>query len=140
MTGKTVKKEEQNVATQVQKFVADSIMFYQKCKKPDYTEYMKILQACIMGFFIMGAIGYFIKLVFIPINNIILSWTTEQNSYHLIVKKGQKLSNNCYADLIYFKFHRMPSVGQFISNFVHHAVKHGVTLYQLRKFDIFNSI
>ena len=74
MTNKQLKKEEQNVATQVQKFVADSIMFYQKCKKPDYTEYMKILQACIMGFFIMGAIGYFIKLVFIPINNIILSW------------------------------------------------------------------
>ena len=82
MTGKQVKKEEQNVATQVQKFIADSIMFYQKCKKPDYTEYMKILQACIMGFFIMGAIGYFIKLVFIPINNIILSWATlEQKTY-----------------------------------------------------------
>ena len=48
-------------------------MFYQKCKKPDYTEYMKILQACIIGFMVMGAIGYFIKLVFIPINNIILS-------------------------------------------------------------------
>ena len=100
MTGKQVKKEEQNVATQVQKFIADSIMFYQKCKKPDYTEYMKILQACIMGFFIMGAIGYFIKLVFIPINNIILSWTTEQNFYPLIDKNGQKLSNNYYGDLI----------------------------------------
>ena len=118
MTGKQVKKEEQNVATQVQKFIADSIMFYQKCKKPDYTEYMKILQACIMGFFIMGAIGYFIKLVFIPINNIILSWTTEQTTYLLIVKNGQKLSNNCYGDLIYLKFHHMPSSRQLILTYI----------------------
>ena len=73
MTNKQIKKEEQNVATQVQKFIGDSIMFYQKCKKPDYQEYMKILQACVMGFFIMGLIGYGVKLVFIPINNIILS-------------------------------------------------------------------
>ena len=61
------------MAKQVQDFVKNSVIFYQKCKKPDKAEYMKILQACIMGFFIMGMIGYFIKLVFIPINNIILS-------------------------------------------------------------------
>ena len=61
------------MATQAKRFIADSVDFYQKCKKPDYAEYMKILQACVMGFFIMGLIGYFIKLVFIPINNIILS-------------------------------------------------------------------
>ena len=67
-------KEQLNLAQQVKKFVMQCVDFYIKCKKPDYTEYMKILQACIMGFFIMGAIGYFIKLVFIPINNIILSW------------------------------------------------------------------
>jgi protein transport protein SEC61 subunit gamma and related proteins len=35
-------------------------------------EYMKILQACAMGFVVIGFIGYIIKLVFIPINNIIL--------------------------------------------------------------------
>jgi protein transport protein SEC61 subunit gamma-like protein len=35
-------------------------------------EYMKILQACAMGFIVIGFIGYIIKLVFIPINNIIL--------------------------------------------------------------------
>jgi len=33
---------------------------------------MKILQACVIGFLVMGFIGYFVKLVFIPINNIIL--------------------------------------------------------------------
>ena len=67
------KKEPENVATQMTSFVKDSVNFYQKCKKPDYQEYMKILQAFMMGFVVMGVIGYFIKLVFIPINNIILS-------------------------------------------------------------------
>ena len=67
------KKEQPSTAQQVEEFVKNSIIFYQKCKKPDKAEYMQILQACIMGFFIMGIIGYMIKLVFIPINNIILS-------------------------------------------------------------------
>ena len=66
-------KEQENVATQINQFIKDSANFYQKCKKPDYTEYMKILQACVMGFAVMGVIGYLVKLVFIPINNIILS-------------------------------------------------------------------
>ena len=65
--------EQPGMADQAKKLMANSIDFFQKCKKPDYAEYMKILQACIMGFFIMGLIGYFVKLVFIPINNIILS-------------------------------------------------------------------
>ena len=67
------KKEPENVANQITALVKDSVNFYQKCKKPDYQEYMKILQAFMMGFVVMGVIGYFIKLVFIPINNIILS-------------------------------------------------------------------
>ena len=67
------KEEEQNVVQQFVKFVKSCAMFYEKCHKPDRAEYMKILQACTMGFFIMGLIGYMIKLVFIPINNIILS-------------------------------------------------------------------
>ena len=67
------KKENDNVAAQINALIKDSINFYQKCKKPDYNEYMKILQACIMGFAVMGVIGYLVKLVFIPINNIILS-------------------------------------------------------------------
>jgi protein transport protein SEC61 subunit gamma-like protein len=34
---------------------------------------MQIMYACFMGFVVMGFIGYAVKLVFIPINNIILS-------------------------------------------------------------------
>ena len=71
--GKPRKEEQPNTAQQVQDFVKNSVIFYEKCKKPNKQEYLQILQACIMGFFIMGLIGYMIKLVFIPINNIILS-------------------------------------------------------------------
>ena len=35
-------------------------------------EYFKMLKACLIGLAVMGVIGYVIKLVFIPINNIIL--------------------------------------------------------------------
>ena len=88
MTKQKQQTQEPNIADQAKRFVADSIMFYQKCKKPDYTEYMKILQACIIGFLIMGAIGYFIKLVFIPINNIILSWAGAVWSIYLLGEKA----------------------------------------------------
>ena len=36
-------------------------------------EFMKIAQSCALGFAVMGVVGYVIKLVFIPINNIILT-------------------------------------------------------------------
>ena len=36
------------------------------------TEFSKIAQATSVGFAIMGFIGFFVKLMFIPINNIIV--------------------------------------------------------------------
>ena len=80
------KKEQPTVYQQIQAFVKDSYIFIEKCKKPDKAEYMKILQACVIGFLIMGAIGYFIKLVFIPINNIILSWACDTNALLKVFK------------------------------------------------------
>ena len=40
--------------------------------KPDARQFKKIAMACAIGFAIMGFIGYMVKLVFIPINNIIV--------------------------------------------------------------------
>lgn len=57
----------------MKEFARDSQNFWVKCKKPTRQEYLKILYACLMGFIVMGFIGYLVKLVFIPINNIILS-------------------------------------------------------------------
>jgi protein transport protein SEC61 subunit gamma-like protein len=53
-------------------FVKESIQLLHRCSKPDRREFMKISQAVAMGFFLMGFIGFFVKLLHIPINNIIV--------------------------------------------------------------------
>ncbi|CAD7975858.1 unnamed protein product [Amoebophrya sp. A25] len=53
-------------------FIQDSKRLLQRCTKPDAREFKKIAFACSIGFAIMGFIGYIVKLVFIPINNIIV--------------------------------------------------------------------
>merc|ERR1711862_1020266 len=53
-------------------FGVDSRRLVQRCTKPDAKEFKKIAVACGIGFCIMGSIGYTVKLVFIPINNIIV--------------------------------------------------------------------
>ena len=76
MAGQGVKRGEQKQNSMVEdlnQFMKDSQNFYNKCTRPDRAEYTKILQASFMGIIVMGFIGYIIKLVFIPINNIILS-------------------------------------------------------------------
>lgn len=55
------------------KFAKDSIHLLRKCTKPDWKEFQKIVIATAIGFCIMGFIGYFVKLIHIPINNIIVS-------------------------------------------------------------------
>lgn len=53
-------------------FVKNSRMLIRKCQKPNYNEFNNIAFTTFMGFIIMGFIGFFIKLIFIPINNVIL--------------------------------------------------------------------
>nr|ABV22148.1 Sec61-gamma subunit of protein translocation complex [Perkinsus chesapeaki] len=60
------------VNTGLREFAIDSRRLIQKCEKPDAKEFKKMASACFIGFCIMGFIGYTIKLVFIPINNIIM--------------------------------------------------------------------
>jgi protein transport protein SEC61 subunit gamma-like protein len=55
-----------------QKFFTDSANILRRCTKPDGKEYTKICQTVFVGFLIMGFLGYFIKLIHIPINNIIV--------------------------------------------------------------------
>jgi protein transport protein SEC61 subunit gamma-like protein len=55
-----------------QKFITDSVHLLRRCTKPDSKEYVKICQTVFIGFLVMGFLGYFIKLVHIPINNIIV--------------------------------------------------------------------
>ena len=56
-------------------FVKDSVQLVKRCTKPDRKEFQKIAMATAIGFAIMGFIGFigfFVKLIHIPINNIIV--------------------------------------------------------------------
>lgn len=53
-------------------FAKDSIRLIKRCTKPDRREFTKIAIATAIGFCIMGFIGFFVKLIHIPINNIIV--------------------------------------------------------------------
>ena len=56
----------------LQQFAKDSIHPVKKCTKPDRKEFTAIARATGIGFLIMGFIGFFVKLVHIPINNILV--------------------------------------------------------------------
>lgn len=66
-------KEIKQGVDSLKKFTEESENFLRACEKPDVNEFKKIATSCAIGFAIMGGIGYVVKLLFIPINNIILS-------------------------------------------------------------------
>jgi len=53
-------------------FAKQSKMLINVCSKPDRKEFQQIAIATSVGFLIMGFIGFFVKLVHIPINQIIV--------------------------------------------------------------------
>ncbi|XP_021540918.1 protein transport protein Sec61 subunit gamma-like [Neomonachus schauinslandi] len=53
-------------------FVKDSIRVVKRCTKPDRKECQKMAMATALGFAILGFIGFFVKLILIPLNNIIV--------------------------------------------------------------------
>ncbi|CAO1634054.1 unnamed protein product [Parajaminaea phylloscopi] len=55
-----------------QSFVREGTQFMNRCTKPSRKEYIQICRMVGMGFVVMGFIGYFVKLIHIPINNILV--------------------------------------------------------------------
>ncbi|KAF9654214.1 protein translocase SEC6 [Thelephora ganbajun] len=55
-----------------QQFIRDGNQFLTRCTKPTQKEYLHICRAVAIGFAVMGFIGYFVKLIHIPINNILV--------------------------------------------------------------------
>ena len=53
------------------KFMRNSIDLVRKCTKPDLQEFKKLAIATSIGFLTMGFVGFFIRLIHIPINNIL---------------------------------------------------------------------
>jgi protein transport protein SEC61 subunit gamma and related proteins len=60
------------IITPLTEFVRDSRHLIQKCTKPDTDEFARVARATGIGFLIMGFIGFFVKIVHIPINQIIV--------------------------------------------------------------------
>jgi len=56
----------------LKEFAVNSKRLLAKCTKPDRKEFIKTATATAVGFGIMGFIGFFVKLIHIPINNIIV--------------------------------------------------------------------
>ena len=56
----------------LKQFAKDSMHLVKKCTKPDRKEFAAIARATGVGFLIMGFIGFFVKLIHIPINNILV--------------------------------------------------------------------
>ncbi|TBU49927.1 secE/sec61-gamma protein [Dichomitus squalens] len=55
-----------------QQFARDGNQFLTRCTKPSRKEFIQISKAVAIGFAVMGFIGYFVKLIHIPINNILV--------------------------------------------------------------------
>ena len=65
--------KDKGVLKELVDFYKSSKNFIVNCEKPDRKEFMTISKQCALGFAIMGTIGFVIKLVFLMINNILLS-------------------------------------------------------------------
>ncbi|KAL6283805.1 hypothetical protein ACE6H2_014734 [Prunus campanulata] len=61
-----------SVVDPLREFSKDSIQLVQRCHKPDRKEFTKVALHTAIGFVVMGFVGFFVKLLFIPINNIIV--------------------------------------------------------------------
>ncbi|KAF8415106.1 hypothetical protein L210DRAFT_3392301 [Boletus edulis BED1] len=49
-----------------QQFIRDGNQFLARCTKPSQKEFIQICRAVAIGFAVMGFIGYFVKLIHIP--------------------------------------------------------------------------
>jgi len=68
----TMSEKIKEFAEMPQQFLRDGNQFITRCTKPSQKEFMQICRAVAIGFAVMGFIGYFVKLIHIPINNILV--------------------------------------------------------------------
>jgi len=54
-------------------FLKEGTQFMNRCQKPNKKEFIKLCQAVGLGFVVMGAIGYVIRIIHIPVNQILVS-------------------------------------------------------------------
>ncbi|KAK0552042.1 hypothetical protein OC846_002481 [Tilletia horrida] len=59
-----------DLADYPQSFIREGTQFMNRCTKPNKKEYLQICRAVGLGVVIMGFIGYFVKLIHIPLRHI----------------------------------------------------------------------
>ncbi|XP_031248994.1 protein transport protein Sec61 subunit gamma-like [Pistacia vera] len=61
-----------SVMDPLREFSKGSVRLVKRCHKPDRKEFTKVAFRTAIGFVVMGFVGFFVKMIFIPINNIIV--------------------------------------------------------------------
>ncbi|XP_040996014.1 protein transport protein Sec61 subunit gamma-like [Juglans microcarpa x Juglans regia] len=56
----------------LREFSKDRIRLIKRYDKPDHKEFTKVAFRTAIGFVVIGFVEFFVKLIFIPINNIII--------------------------------------------------------------------
>lgn len=65
-----------NLTSLPQEYAREGTQFLKRCQKPSRKEFLGIAKATAVGFLIMGFVGFFVKLIHIPINNVLGKTTT----------------------------------------------------------------
>ncbi len=63
---------DQTFVLPVQALITNSKTLLQRCEKPTYLEFQRSVKMTLVGFAVLGLLGVFIKVVFIPINSVIM--------------------------------------------------------------------
>jgi protein transport protein SEC61 subunit gamma-like protein len=63
---------DENFIDPVQTLIANSKQLVSRCEKPDYDDFTKSAKATLVGMAVLGLLGCFIKVIFIPINSVIM--------------------------------------------------------------------
>ncbi|XP_044957248.1 protein transport protein Sec61 subunit gamma-like [Hordeum vulgare subsp. vulgare] len=61
-----------SVVEPLREFAKDIVRLVKRCHKPDRKEFTKVAARTTVGFVVMGFVGFFVNLIFMPINNIII--------------------------------------------------------------------
>ncbi|KAI5150890.1 protein transport protein SEC61 subunit gamma [Enteropsectra breve] len=67
-----------NFVEPTKQFTKNAGRFIRKCKKPSKMEYVALVKGHLMGLAFLGIFGYVIKVINIPINNIIAGTAAQQ--------------------------------------------------------------
>ena len=68
----TLNKEKKTCCSSTKKFIKNMRNFLAECKTPPSSDFAQILRGHVFGVVLLGVFAYIIKVIHIPINNMIL--------------------------------------------------------------------